>query len=242
MTSTDSNTRTSTTAAPRLLTQTDQVLDYLRNTGPLDQFTAKDELGVLRLGARIWDLKQRGYAIRTELIEAPTEYGGTRIARYALLRERARDGRDIEEDAARATASGPGPAPRFEVVPDGVSPPSEPRTLDEALWTFGDRAASLGVSPTVREFQAALGAASESVAHRWLRVLEREGYLALNERLGLGGGTASGRGAAARSWQVTPPGYERLYVLERAHRVELEADVCRLEARRDAGRKLSRTA
>ena len=69
--------------------QSEEVLAYLRGTGPLNQFTAKDELGVLRLGARIWDLKQRGYAIRTELIEAPTEYGGTRVAQYSLLRERA---------------------------------------------------------------------------------------------------------------------------------------------------------
>jgi hypothetical protein len=55
-----------------------------------------------------------------------------------------------------------------------------------------------------------------------LRVLEREGYLALNDQL---------HGVAARSWRVTPAGYERLYVLERAHRVELESDVRRLEAR-----------
>lgn len=205
-------------------TQTDQVLDYLRNTGPLDQFTAKDELGVLRLGARIWDLKQRGYAIRTELVEAPTEYGGSRIAQYSLLREAVRE-------AAAPPAS---PAPHEdERAIEAVqrSQPSEPRTLDEALWTFGDRAASLGVSPTVREYQQALGAASESVAHRWLRVLEREGYLTLNELLGAAGGGTGARRVAARSWHVTPPGYERLYFLERARRVAAEESAMRRERR-----------
>lgn len=231
MTSTNRSTATTATAAPRVRTQTDQVLDYLRNTGPLDQFTAKDELGVLRLGARIWDLKQRGYAIRTELIEAPTEYGGTRVAQYSLLRERARDGRDLEDDAARAV-----PPPEATPLTEAVASPSEPRTLDEALWTFGDRASALGVSPTVREYQRALGAASESVAHRWLRVLEREGYLALNDQLG---------GTAARAWRVTPPGYERLYILERARRVAASEKLAQLvaadidESRVAAGRAAS---
>lgn len=161
-------------------TQADAVLDYLRNTGPLDQFTAKDELGLLRLGARIWDLKQRGYAIRTELIEAPTEYGGTHIAQYSLV-----------EAVER----------------------SEPRTLDEALWTFGERSMALGQPPTVTDYRQALGAASKSVAHRWLRAIEREGYIAQRE----------GRlPPSDSSFHVTPAGYERLYLLERQRRIGAE--------------------
>ena len=206
--------------AARPRTQTDQVLDYLRNTGPLDQFTAKDELGVLRLGARIWDLKQRGYAIRTELIEAPTEYGGTRIAQYSLVRDSlVRDAAD-RDDAPGAAAQGD-PAegePPIEAELPAAGRGLDPRTLDDALWTFGDRAAALGVTPTVREYQHALGAASESVAHRWLRVLEREGYLSLDD------GPAA---TAHRTWRVTAPGYERLYVLERARRVALETGLAR---------------
>lgn len=205
----------------RVRTQTDQVLNYLRNNGPLDQFTAKDELGVLRLGARIWDLKQRGYAIRTELIEAPTEYGGTRIAQYSLLREAAASAarpasRSSEVDPTTEVGSAGPPAPSEELRNDLSR--AEPRTLDDALWTFGDRSSALGVSPTVREYQSALGAASESVAHRWLRVLEREGYLELNDQLG---------GMRARSWRVTSAGYERLYVLERTRRLALETGLAR---------------
>jgi alkylated DNA nucleotide flippase Atl1 len=203
----------------RIRTQTDQVLEYLRATGPLDQFTAADELGVLRLGARIWDLKQRGYAIRTELVEAPVQYGGSRVAQYSLLRDAAGRGTPPEATPEGET-SNEEPAPAGEHVgditrlnPTATRHTSEPRTLDEALWTFGDQAAALGVSPTVREFRTALGAASESVAHRWLRVLEREGYLGLNDQLS---------GTAARCWQLLAPGYERLYALERARRIEAE--------------------
>lgn len=201
----------------RIRTQTDQVLEYLRATGPLDQFTAADELGVLRLGARIWDLKQRGYAIRTELVEAPVQYGGSRVAQYSLVRDAAGRATPPEpapsEGEAEPGAVGEHIGDITPLNPTATRHTSEPRTLDGALWTFGDQAAALGVSPTVREFRTALGAASESVAHRWLRVLEREGYLGVNDQLS---------GTAARCWQVLPSGYERLYALERARRIEAE--------------------
>lgn len=63
-------------------TQNELVLDHLRTQGPLTQPEAQDQLGCLRLGARIWDLKQRGYAIKTEFIELPS---GQRVARYSLI-------------------------------------------------------------------------------------------------------------------------------------------------------------
>ena len=69
---------------PSPRSQTDLVLDHLRTQGPLTQPEAQDRLGCLRLGARIWDLKQRGYAIRTDFVELDT---GQRVARYALERE-----------------------------------------------------------------------------------------------------------------------------------------------------------
>lgn len=66
-------------------TQTELVLEHLRTQGPLTQPEAQDRLGCLRLGARIWDLKQRGYAIRTDFVELPS---GQRVARYTLQRGR----------------------------------------------------------------------------------------------------------------------------------------------------------
>ncbi|MDA0352544.1 MAG: hypothetical protein O3A10_10100 [Chloroflexi bacterium] len=68
-------------ALPR--TQTDLVLDYLRTQGPLTQPEAQEQFGCLRLGARIWDLKQRGHSIRTDFVEL---LSGQRVARYALAR------------------------------------------------------------------------------------------------------------------------------------------------------------
>jgi hypothetical protein len=65
-------------------TQTDLVLEHLRAHGPLTQPEAQDQLGCLRLGARIWDLKQRGHVIRTDFVGLPS---GQRVARYTLLRE-----------------------------------------------------------------------------------------------------------------------------------------------------------
>jgi hypothetical protein len=75
-------TFTSSERLPR--TQTEQVLEHLRTQGPLTQPEALRRLGCLRLGVRIWDLKQRGYTIETDLIELPS---GQRVARYSLVRE-----------------------------------------------------------------------------------------------------------------------------------------------------------
>lgn len=236
-----------TSVEPRFKTQTDHVLDYLRNQGPLNQITAREELGVLRLGARIWDLKQRGYSIRTELVEAVSEFGpvagsdirrsGARVAQYSLvpglwpspggasapvpditpeitMATRRQRRLPLDDPPAEERDDPRADDPRADAPARPRTQDDAPRTLDDALWVFGDRMTELGVCPTVREFQAALGVASESVAHRWLRVLEREGLLALNALI---------EGPSARRWLVTPDGYERLYHLERRRRVASES-------------------
>jgi hypothetical protein len=75
-------TSTSSDRLPR--TPTEQVLEHLRTRGPLTQLEALRRRGCLRLGARIWDLKQRDYRIETDLIELSS---GQRVARYSLVRE-----------------------------------------------------------------------------------------------------------------------------------------------------------
>jgi len=193
----------SLTAAQLPLTQTEQVLEYLRTRGPLTQPAAQEQIGCLRLGARIWDLKRRGHAIATELVELAS---GQRVAEYTLVRE-ADPSRSVDRPAAapgsRSRARGPRASSDLTAL----------RTIDDAITAFGDLATELGVPPTVRELQTALGAGSESVAHRWLRVLEREGLLTVNLQLG---------GTAARGWRITPSGYERLYALEHDRRVAAE--------------------
>ena len=63
-------------------TQMQRVLDYIRETGSVTQLEAIKELGVLRLSAVIFDLKRKGYAIKSELVPVQTRYGKTNIARY----------------------------------------------------------------------------------------------------------------------------------------------------------------
>lgn len=51
--------------------QTDQVLDYLHKHGSIDPLRAFNELGILRLGARIWDIKAAGIPITGEIKTNP---------------------------------------------------------------------------------------------------------------------------------------------------------------------------
>lgn len=66
------------------MTQTEQLLARLRR-GPVEPLIALEELGIYRLGARIFDLKAAGHVIETELIPVTNRNGGmSRYARYTL--------------------------------------------------------------------------------------------------------------------------------------------------------------
>lgn len=52
--------------------QTDQVLEYLQKNGSIDQLRAFKDLGIMRLGARIWDLRNAGVAVAGETKTNPT--------------------------------------------------------------------------------------------------------------------------------------------------------------------------
>lgn len=52
--------------------QTDQVLEYLQKNGSIDPLRAFNELGILRLGARIWDLRAAGVDVVGEIKTNPT--------------------------------------------------------------------------------------------------------------------------------------------------------------------------
>lgn len=62
------------------MTQSNDILTYLKSGRSLTPLEALDRFGCLRLGARIWDLKQEGYEIRSEQVE----FNGKYVAQYSL--------------------------------------------------------------------------------------------------------------------------------------------------------------
>ena len=65
-------------AESSVATQNNQVLEYLMKYGSIDQLRAFEELKILRLGARIYDLKKSGVAITGEMQSRKDENGKTK--------------------------------------------------------------------------------------------------------------------------------------------------------------------
>jgi hypothetical protein len=61
--------------------QSAHILAYLREGNSLTPLEALNRFGCFRLGARIWDLKQEGHDIHTDLVEV----NGKRVASYRLM-------------------------------------------------------------------------------------------------------------------------------------------------------------
>ena len=69
------------------MTQTEQVLRHLQDYGSITPVEAMAEYGIMRLGARIWDLKHDGHNIVTERETSVNRYGErTAYARYRFVR------------------------------------------------------------------------------------------------------------------------------------------------------------
>lgn len=65
-------------------TQVEKILARLQE-GPLTQMEAITEIGCMRLGARVLELRNEGHDIRTTMVEVPARGGGTaHVARYRL--------------------------------------------------------------------------------------------------------------------------------------------------------------
>lgn len=60
---------------------------------PVDTFTVMRELNICRPGARICDLRNRGYQISTDLVTLTDEWGRNHagVARYTLISEPAEE-------------------------------------------------------------------------------------------------------------------------------------------------------
>lgn len=67
------------------MTQEERVLRFWKTRKGITQLQANQYLGVSRLAAVIFDLRQKGYNIESEIIEVTNRWGEkTRVARYYL--------------------------------------------------------------------------------------------------------------------------------------------------------------
>ena len=63
------------------MTQTDQVYRHFTQGRSLTPLSALNLFGVMRLGARIWEIRQRGFKVRSTLVRLQN---GKHVARYSL--------------------------------------------------------------------------------------------------------------------------------------------------------------
>jgi hypothetical protein len=67
------------------MSQCDRLLDRLKR-GPITPMEAWSELGIYRLGARVFDLKASGHDIDRELVPVSNRFGEEcRVAQYRLI-------------------------------------------------------------------------------------------------------------------------------------------------------------
>ena len=65
-------------------TQASMVLQYMRDFGSITAAQGMADLGVMRLAARIADLRKAGYAIESKTIQVRNRYGKTcNVAQYS---------------------------------------------------------------------------------------------------------------------------------------------------------------
>ena len=68
-----------------MVTQCERVLKYMHDFGSITPVQAMDDLGVMRLGARIWDLKRAGHPITRKMVKKKNRYGeSVSFAEYRL--------------------------------------------------------------------------------------------------------------------------------------------------------------
>ena len=69
------------------LSQQAQILEYLKTHRGISQAEAIDSFGCYRLGARIYDLKDRGYKVDVIMEDGVNRFGRpTRYARYFVTK------------------------------------------------------------------------------------------------------------------------------------------------------------
>lgn len=66
------------------MNQRERVLQYMQDFGTITPLDALSDLGVMRLGARIWDLRNAGHQISRRMVSAKNRYG--EVVTYAEYR------------------------------------------------------------------------------------------------------------------------------------------------------------
>lgn len=70
------------------MTQCERVLDHLQRFGGITAWEAMRDYGIMRLGARVFDLKAQGYDVRRTMESSKNRYGEpVSYARYYLKEE-----------------------------------------------------------------------------------------------------------------------------------------------------------
>lgn len=70
------------------MNQCETILRHLRDYGSITSLEAMQEYGIMRLGARILDLKAQGVPIKSETVTGKNRYGErTCFARYSIIKE-----------------------------------------------------------------------------------------------------------------------------------------------------------
>lgn len=71
------------------MTQCERVLRHMEKYRSITPAEAKDEYGIARLAARIYDLTKSGVEIETEVVTGKNKFGEpTKFARYSLRSHR----------------------------------------------------------------------------------------------------------------------------------------------------------
>lgn len=71
------------------ISQCDRILRHLRDFGSITAIEAISEYGILRLAARIGDLRRRGHNITSEIVTGANRYGEpTRYSVYRLTEDK----------------------------------------------------------------------------------------------------------------------------------------------------------
>ena len=85
--------------------QGEMILEYLKKGYSLTPLEALKMFGCFRLGARIWELKQRGYNIEMQLCEV---IGGKHVAEYRMKAQSA-ESQEPTSPKSSPTSSEPSP-------------------------------------------------------------------------------------------------------------------------------------
>ena len=71
------------------MTQCERVLKYMKDFGSINSLQAITDLGIMRLAARISNLREAGYRIDRQIVKSRNRYGEpVYFAEYRLMEER----------------------------------------------------------------------------------------------------------------------------------------------------------